>query len=819
MGNQKSRNDRWNGIRKMIVDARWTKIFKDIWTNKTRSLLVILSIAVGVAALGMIYNAGRIIQRDLYGQFQNGNPAHVYMYVSPFPKELANSVENMREVQSAQATRILAAKILNKKNKFEDISLHAYPPASEIKINRFSIEQGQYPPQVREIVLERQSAQLLGYKVGDSVQVKLEDGRSFQLKVSGIAHDVYEMPFALMGEATGFVNMDTLRWMGVQPTYNRLEIVVSGSKIDKAYVLDVAEKIKSRVIEPAGYIVLSTRIPGVGSNPGDHWAHNQIHGFLLILQIMSVMAMLLSGGLVVNTVSAIIVQQVKQIGILRAIGASQKQIMVMYFLNVFVFGVIGLILAIPFGLLGSWGLANFAAHFLNFNVTVINLPWDVLLLQIGIGLFMPLGVALFPILSGTRISIYDAIYQYGLNNIKGVGRLERLLSRIRLLSPPVLLSLRNTFRKKSRLAFTLATLTLAGAMFIASFSTYSSLNAQIQDVERYVAFDVMLPIPGGANRATVEREALRTDGVAYAEGWMLSEGVIVRPDGSESQGIQIVGLPVDARTIRPNILSGTWLSGEGSAQQVVINQDLINDEGEIKVGDTITLKVGDRKQSFNVVGIVSKHLSGSRIYMSPSAFSRLTGRHNEVDMVRVLAAPDHLSNQEIQDKLATRLEERFSNAGLSKESSTTRHSFFSEFTQVFNIILFVLLIMAGVLAVVGSLGLTGSLGINILERTREIGVLRAIGAANKAVVKIVLLEGLVVSVVSWIFGAITSFLSSPLLAAVVIYAVLKTSMNFRYSFVGLIIWFVVVILIGVFASLIPARKAALLQVREVLDYE
>lgn len=182
MGNQKSRNDRWNGIRKMIVDARWTKIFKDIWTNKTRSLLVILSIAVGVAALGMIYNAGRIIQRDLYGQFQNGNPAHVYMYVSPFPKELANSVENMREVQSAQATRILAAKILNKKNKFEDISLHAYPPASEIKINRFSIEQGQYPPQVREIVLERQSAQLLGYKVGDSVQVKLEDGRSFQLR-------------------------------------------------------------------------------------------------------------------------------------------------------------------------------------------------------------------------------------------------------------------------------------------------------------------------------------------------------------------------------------------------------------------------------------------------------------------------------------------------------------------------------------------------------------------------------------------------------------------------------------------------------------
>ncbi|MGB9673774.1 MAG: FtsX-like permease family protein [Anaerolineales bacterium] len=803
----------------MILDARWKKIIKDILNNKSRSLLVILSIAVGVATVGMVYNAGQIIQRDLYTQFRSGNPAHVYMYLSPFPKELASSVESMREVQSAQAARILSAKILNDKKQFEDISLHVYPSEGSIKVNRFTIEQGQYPPRVREIVLERQSAQLLGYKVGDTVEVKLEDGRNFQLVVSGIAHDVYEIPFALMGEATGFISMDTLRWMGEQPTYNRLEVVINGNQTDKATVLDVADKIKTRIVNPAGYMLLSTRIPGVGSNPGDHWAHNQIHGFLLILQIMSVMATLLSGGLVVNTISAIIVQQVKQIGILRAIGGSRKQIVSMYFLNVFIFGVLGLILAIPIGLLGSWGLANFAAHFLNFNVTTIDLPWNVLLLQVGLGLVMPLGVAVFPIMSGTRISVYEAIYQYGLTNMKKVGRLEQLLSRIHLLNPQVILSLRNTFRKKSRLAFTLATLTLAGAMFIASFSTYSSLNAQIQDVERYVAFDVMLPIPGGASRATVEREALRTDGVAYAEGWSLSEGVIVKADGSESQGIQIVGLPLDSRTIRPNLLSGSWLSGDGSAQQIVVNQDLINDEGDIRVGDVLMLKVGDHKQNFTVVGIVSKHLSGARIYMSPSAFSRLTGRHNVVDMVRVLAAPNKLSDRQTQEKLATRLEERFSNAGISKESSTTRYSFFSEFTKVFNIILFVLLIMAGLLAIVGSLGLTGSLGINVLERTREIGVLRAIGAANQAVVKIVLLEGMVVSIVSGLLGGITSLFSSPILAGVVIYAVLKTGMNFRYSFWGLIIWFCVVLVIGTFASLIPARRAALLQVREVLDYE
>lgn len=803
----------------MLLDARWIKIFKDIWTNKTRSLLVILSIGVGVAAIGMIYNAGHIIQRDLYGEFRAGNPAHVYLYVSPFRKELAKSVENMREVEYAQARRILSAEILTQENEFDNISLHVLPESDEGIVNRYEPAEGQSQPAVRQILLERQSAQLLGYQIGDIIPIRLEDGRMYELTLVGTVHDVYEMPYALMGEVTGYVNMDTLRWFGEAPFYNRLEIVVSGEKLDKASVLEIAEKAKERIIEPAGYRVLRTRIPGVGSNPGDHWAHNQIKGFLLILEIMSVMATLLSGGLVVNTVSAIIVQQTKQIGILRSMGASRKQIISMYLMNVMVFSAAGLLIAIPLGLLGSWWLANFAANFLNFDVSRVTLTWDVLLLQVGIGVIMPIGAALFPILSGSRLSVYEAIYQQGHVTQKKIGLVDRLLNRVRSVNPPFLLSLRNTFRRKSRLGFTLGTLTLAGAMFIASFSTYSSLNAQIHDMERYVAFDAMLSIPGGANTTTVLREAYRTPGVGYAEGWASSVGVIVRKDGSESQGVEVVGLPVDSKTIRPNLISGRWFSSEGGSRQAVVNEDLITDEEHVQVGSQIEVKVGNRKQTYTVIGIVSKHLSGGRIYLDMASFSRLTDRHNEVDVVRVLAQPDRMSDKVTQDTLATRLQERFDNAGLSNEKSVTRNAIFSEFTEVFNIILFVLLIMAALLAIVGSLGLTGTLGINILERTREIGVLRAVGAANQAVVKIVLFEGIVVSLVSWLMGVLTSFFSSPLLAGVVIYAVLKTSMSFRYSIWGLLLWFVVVLLIGIFSSLVPARRAAMLQVREVLDYE
>jgi putative ABC transport system permease protein len=432
---------------------------------------------------------------------------------------------------------------------------------------------------------------------------------------------------------------------------------------------------------------------------------------------------------------------------------------------------------------------------------------------------MPIGVAIFPILKGTRISVYDAIYQYGLGGRKRASRFEQLLSRIRSVNPPLLLSLRNTFRSKSRLGFTLGTLTLAGAMFIASFSTYSSLTEQIRDVERYVAFDARLSLSQGVSKVAAEREASRIEGIGYAEGWAISEGVIVRSDHTESQGIELIGLPPNSKTIHPKLLSGTWLTSEPNSRQVVVNADLVKEEPQIQVGQEIQVKIGKRTQSFVVVGITSKHIFGPRIYMDLTALSRLTGQHNEVNEIRVLATAGELAPLEVQEAMAEKLQERFRNAGISKANAVTRSSFFSEFTEVFNIILFVLLLMAGLLALVGSLGLSGTLGINIMERMREIGVLRAVGAANRALVKIVLTESMVVSLVSWVMGAITSAVSSPILAGVVIYAVLETQMKFRYSLTGLLLWFGVIVLIGVFSSLYPARRAAQLQVREVLDYE
>ncbi len=97
----------------MLLQTRWIKIFKDIWANRTRSLLVVLSIAVGIAAVGMINSAAYMVERNLNAEFARGDPAQLEIYLSPFQKDLAKAVEGMREVQYADARRVVSAQAVN----------------------------------------------------------------------------------------------------------------------------------------------------------------------------------------------------------------------------------------------------------------------------------------------------------------------------------------------------------------------------------------------------------------------------------------------------------------------------------------------------------------------------------------------------------------------------------------------------------------------------------------------------------------------------------------------------------------------------------
>ena len=130
-----------------------------------------------------------------------------------------------------------------------------------------------------------------------------------------------------------------------------------------------------------------------------------------------------------------------------------------------------------------------------------------------------------------------------------------------------------------------------------------------------------------------------------------------------------------------------------------------------------------------------------------------------------------------------------------------------------------LLIMAVLIALVGGLGLMGTMSMNVLERTREIGVMRSIGAVDLAIMGLVITEGMIIGMISWGLGALLAIPITNVLNVLVGVSILTVPLDYVFSPNGLIIWLVLVIVLSTIASILPARNAVRLTVRDVLAYE
>src|SRR6266542_678100 len=235
---------------------------------------------------------------------------------------------------------------------------------------------------------------------------------------------------------------------------------------------------------------------------------------------LGAISLLMSGFLVVNTIGALLTQQTRQIGVMKSIGARSRDIVGMYLMTVLVFGMLALLVAIPLGALGAQVFVNVFAGLLNFDALGGGVPPSVLGLEVAAGLLIPLLAALWPVLSGTRITVREALSGYGLGKGRyGRSGVDWLFGRIRLLSRPLLLSLRNTFRRKGRLALTLSTLVLGGAMVIGVLSVHASLLKTLDEFFLTYNYDIEVYMARPTRVVAIENAARQVPGVIGVESW------------------------------------------------------------------------------------------------------------------------------------------------------------------------------------------------------------------------------------------------------------------------------------------------------------
>ena len=362
--------------------------------------------------------------------------------------------------------------------------------------------------------MERSSLVLQPFAEGQPLRVQTQDGKVHDLTVRGISHEVGAAPAFYAGRVAGHVTPETLEDLGFDTSFDELHIKVADATLDQDGIRAVADDVSTR-IQRAGIPVFGSYVPV----PGRHPANDLLQGFFLVLGFIGALSLIVSGFLVVNTVSAILAQQTRQIGIMKAIGARNDQIAGLYLVLVLAYAVLALVVALPLGALGAYGFAQFTAGLANFDIVGVSIPPEVIALEVAIGLVVPLLAALVPIARGVRITVREALASTGINDRFGHGRFDRLLRDIRGLPRPTLLSIRNTFRRKGGSCLTLAALSLGGAIFMSVFAVRASLVKTLDDTLAYFAYDVQVELATTERTSVLVDEAMAVPGVVAAEPW------------------------------------------------------------------------------------------------------------------------------------------------------------------------------------------------------------------------------------------------------------------------------------------------------------
>lgn len=794
-----------------VPDVRWRKVLRDLGVARTRTVLVILSIAVGVFAVGTIAGSNALLQEGLREKYLASRPASATISASAFGDGLVKTVRQVPGIADGEARRSVTVRLRTGAETYREMLLTAVVDFEDQRLDFITPEAGaRWPPTRGEMLLERSSLTLADVPTSGEVEVQTVDGSLHTLRVAGLSHEVGAAPAFYIGRLQGHITFDTLADLGYDSTYDELRVLVSDPALTRDEIRALAETVRERM-EQAGATVFFVFVPP----PGEHPANDLLAGLFLVLGFLGLLALLASGFLVVNTVNAIIAAQTRQIGVMKAIGARNRQVAVLYLGMVLAYAVLSLGVALPLGALGAYGLTVFTASLVNFDVDAFFAPPEVIALEVGVGLLVPLLAALVPVWRGVRVTVREALGSTGIADGFGRSRLDRVIQRVRGLPRPTLLSIRNTFRRKSRLLLTLSALTLSAAVFMAVFTVRASLYRTLDDALAYFDYDVQVELAAPARAGMLETEAGRVPGVTAAETWRFATSQRIRADGSESRSFITFGLPTDTTMVRPTLQEGRWLvPADGNA--LVATANVRDDEPDLQVGDTLTLRVNGRDATWTLVGIAESPTRRPFLYANAGPVEQAS---HDVGRASVVLLRTEARDQAAQDRVGKAVADHLETVGVRVAATTTIAEVRTTQERLFDVLVIFLTTMALLLGVVGGLGLTGTMSINVVERAREIGVIRAVGASDGAVLRLFLVEGVLIGLISWAVGAVLAIPISRTLSDALGMVFLSRPLSYAISPEGIVLWLGVVLVLAALASLLPAWRASRLAVREVLAYE
>jgi len=796
------------------------KIWRDVWHNKARTLQVVLIIGMGVFGIGMVIGARNLTLRAIAAAWQATSPAMIRLEVDPpMNDDEITALEKIDGV--AEAEGVMTAGFewrLTPTDEWQVGTLVAHDDYTHQKMSTVKLVSGEWPHQ-KSLAVGAGFDTTFGVYEGDEIDLKIND-REYLAPIRGVIYNAAESPIFVdmlqlyttrerFSELTGEENFNIIRTRDV--------------------VFDLAAQQQTDLLMRDHLDNLEIDSSGRGGPFGDrvvdpqtHPIQNMIDAILLMMGVVGVLTIILGLFLVYNTINAIMLEQVKQIGLMKAIGGRAGQILWIYLSASLIYGLLASLVAIPLAAIGAHYLTLFVLGLLNFEPGPFTIDLRAAQIQVGVAVLSPLAASLFPIVAGVRLTVREAISSYGLEG--AVGLVDRLVARMHRVPYTLLLTLGNTFRNKKRVFFLEMMLVGSGFIFMMVMGVRDSVTYTFtEELAAIHNYQVTLAFDNPERIRRIEALALSQSNVETVEMWRVNRADVRPASQAKASALDrsanLFGIPLPITMYTPQLRTGRWLQANDT-YAVVLNIMLADKVG-VGVGDWITFDHGlERESTWQVVGLLFDPLSDDSAHIPLTTLQREIG---SVNRANTLWLQTDQTDPAATATVAQSLRRLYEGRGIAvAPESTFEMATISEISAEmlfrFNILIMLLAIMAVVIAAVGGVGLSGVLSLSVLERRREIGVMRAIGASSGRVAGLFIGEGLILGLLSWLLAIPLSIPAAYYMATQALALVLDRELIYRFTLWGPLYWLGIVIILAVAASWLPAHSATRLSVRESLAY-
>jgi putative ABC transport system permease protein len=809
------------------------KLGRDLRASWSRFVLMVIAITISLTAFGGVLFAWAASGRETSSAYMSTEPASATILLDQAidAAQMAAIAADARSrpgvIEAAGRTQFTGEVEVNDRSRAIPLQVFVAAPDDPMRMAKFEMQQRSWPPSPGEVFIGRDALTLMGVAVGDTVTVETPTGEPVRLRVADTVYDPSLSPAPQEQTGHGYMSAASLPGPGGQALLDQLKIQVADPgqatpSRNRDAIVAVAGDVGEWLQREHGLAVREIQVPQPYAHP-HQW---QADTLLLSLLAGGAAALLLSTILVANMLNNLFTQQIPQIGIMKAIGAGSSRIGRLYLaMTLLVAGAATLLALGPAILLGRVAVENFLG-FLGIEPASLAAPWWTYLVVLALGLGLPPLMALIPLIKTSRTTARAAIDHHGLGSkpSAATGVLARL-GRIRRLDRGLLMALRNTIRRPARFLLSVGLLAIAGTVFVAGMSLSSGTQAIAEEQKERRTWDVDVQLVSSAAMEEVTTMVQRVPDVSQVEALNVAQtGVagpgqipVTRTYPDQGHGrVAVTALPAGTSMFTPpKLLEGRWLN-PGETGAVVLNQvTRKNTVPNVHAGDTVQLIVGGKPTTWRVVGLAEEKGHGSGVYSTAEGFAAAMGQPQLVNQLRI-ATNSH--DEQTRKAVADTVSKTLTGAGIEVKSAASVSRSEAISAGHLGPVILILLGIALPLGVVGVIGLASTMSANILDRTREFGVMHAIGARPKAVRRIVVAEGVFLALTSLLVAVIPTLALTAVLGAGLGNLFFSAPLPYRISIPAIVIWTAIVILGAVLATEAAATRASRITVREALAY-